>query len=269
MRCRHCFATFDDISQATLPRGHLPRAESIRVVEILAGSFRKITFAGGEPTLCPWLPELCVVAKSKGAVTMLVTNGSRLTENYFEVLRGALDWLTLSVDSGSEDVQAEIGRAERGKPIKTNQYIEMARKARSLGVRIKLNTVVSALNADEDMSDLVRAIRPERWKVLRVLPIEGQNTGSVEPLLCSAEVFRAFVRRHEGLGREGITIVPEDHDDILGSYAMVDPAGRFFEDMDGVYRYGPPILEVGLDAAWTAIRFSLARFLRRGGNYAF
>jgi organic radical activating enzyme len=36
----------------------------------------KITFAGGEPTLCPWLHDLIAIAKKTGMVTMLVTNGS-------------------------------------------------------------------------------------------------------------------------------------------------------------------------------------------------
>ncbi|WP_211365307.1 viperin family antiviral radical SAM protein [Polyangium fumosum] len=269
MRCRHCFATFDDIAATDLPRGHLPRAASIRVVELLAERFRKITFAGGEPTLCPWLPELIEVAKERGAVTMLVTNGTRLKNEVLASLQGRLDWLTLSIDSVSEETHVALGRAVRGSAIPTTRYIEMTEQARALGMRIKVNTVVTALQADEDMSDLILALRPERWKVLRVLPIDGQNSGRVEPLLCTAEAFGAFVARHERVQARGVALVPEDHEDILGSYAMVDPAGRFFDDMDSVHHYGRPILDVGLDAAWDSVRFSLVRFQGRGGDYAF
>ena len=79
MRCRFCFATFQDVKQTVLPRGHLPREQALVVVEQLAAAgFDKITFAGGEPTLCPWLGELIALAKQRGLTTMLVTNGSRL-----------------------------------------------------------------------------------------------------------------------------------------------------------------------------------------------
>ena len=50
MRCRFCFATFQDIPAEVLPKGHLGRDGSLSVVESLAGAgFRKINFAGGEP----------------------------------------------------------------------------------------------------------------------------------------------------------------------------------------------------------------------------
>jgi hypothetical protein len=39
----------------------------------------------------------------------------------------------------------------------------------------KLNTVVTALNWQEEMSMLVRRVCSERWRVSQVLPMEGQN----------------------------------------------------------------------------------------------
>ena len=76
-----------------------------RIVEAVAAAplpsgktVRKLTFAGREPTLCPWLPELIGHAKAHGLVTMLVTNGSRCTGAYLECLAPVLDWLTVSLD---------------------------------------------------------------------------------------------------------------------------------------------------------------------------
>ena len=85
MRCRHCFATFQDIELQILPKGHLGREDCVLVVEALAESgFQKINFAGGEPTLCPWLPNLIRRAKELGLTTSVVTNGSRITEEWLE-----------------------------------------------------------------------------------------------------------------------------------------------------------------------------------------
>jgi len=269
MRCRFCFATFEDV-RSQLPAGHLPREQSVQLVRLLARSFQKITFAGGEPLLCPWLPDLVSAAHEEGAVTMLVTNGSRLRPELLERLAGQLDWAALSVDSTSEATHLKLGRAVRGrKALSLEEYAMVAERLRGVGVRVKLNTVVTSLNAGEDLTPLVRRLRPERWKVLRVLPVDGQNDGRVEPLLCTDADFQGFVARHQHLEAEGLAIAAEDNEDMRGSYAMVDPAGRFFESTRGFHHYSAPLLEAGLKAAWAQVRFSLERFESRGGLYDF
>jgi radical S-adenosyl methionine domain-containing protein 2 len=269
MRCRYCFATFEDV-RSVLPQGHLPREQALELVQVLARRFQKITFAGGEPLLCPWLPELVRTAHAEGATTMVVTNGSRLRPELLEQLAGRLDWVALSADSASEVTHLKLGRAVAGRrPLTLEDYEALAVRLREAGVRVKLNTVVTSLNVAEDLAPLVRLLRPERWKVLRVLPVDGQNDGKVEPLLCPAADFQAFVARHQHLEAEGVVLAVEDNEDMRGSYAMVDPAGRFFESTRGRHHYSAPLLEVGLEAAWAQVRFSLERFERRGGHYDF
>lgn len=41
-----------------------------------------------------------------------------------------------------------------------------------------MNTVVTSANKSEDMTDFVRRLRPKRWKVFQMLPLEGENVGS-------------------------------------------------------------------------------------------
>ncbi|RKH95063.1 radical SAM protein [Corallococcus sp. AB038B] len=269
MRCRFCFATFQDVRKNVLPKGHLPKQEALRLVELLALRFQKITFAGGEPLLCPWLPDLVAAAKARGATTMLVTNGSRLDADTLARLRGVMDWVTLSIDSVSPQTHAALGRAVQGKALPVEHYLSLAERIRAAGMRLKVNTVVTNLNAGEDQTVFLRELRPERWKLLRVLSVEGQNTGKVEPLCCPREDFEAFVARHRCLERDGIILVPEDNEDMRGSYAMVDPAGRFFDNVQGGHRYSAPILHCGLDAAWSQVQFSMERFIHRDGHYAF
>jgi radical S-adenosyl methionine domain-containing protein 2 len=268
MRCRFCFAPFQDVVDEVVPKGHLPREQSIRLVSVLATRFGKISFAGGEPTLCPWLPELVHAAKERGATTMLVTNGSRL-DRVLDRLRGTLDWVAMSIDSASEHTLVTLGRAVGGRvPISPARYVALAEMVRQAGMRVKVNTVVTSANASEDMSALMQALRPERWKLLRVLPVEGQNTGRVESLLCTDDAFSGFVDRHQHLERMGIAVVAEDNEDMRGSYGMVDPAGRFFDNASGGHRYSAPILTAGVDAAWRQVSFSMPTFMRRGGEYA-
>ena len=82
MRCKFCFATFQDV-KIQLPKGHLSKEESMKLIEEIADfGFEKITFAGGEPTLCPWISELIKLAKENGLTTMIVTNGSKLSDEF-------------------------------------------------------------------------------------------------------------------------------------------------------------------------------------------
>ncbi len=135
MRCRFCFATFQDVRTTVLPRGHLPREHALRVVERLARFFRKVSFAGGEPTLCPWLPELVRTAKAHGMVTMLVTNGSRLRAESLAELKGQLDWVALSIDSANPETHAALGRAVHGKAHAREDYLRVAGLIRDAGMR--------------------------------------------------------------------------------------------------------------------------------------
>lgn len=256
--CRFCFATFEDI------RGYLSADEAVRVVRLLRDAgCEKVNFAGGEPTLYPYLGRVLSECRRLGLVTSIITNGARLPQ-LLEPHRTDLDWVGLSVDSAREHVQAALGRG-RGDHVRRS--VALFEMLRARGLRAKLNTVVTALNWKEDMSFFVRRVRPERWKVFQVLPIEGQNDGRVEPLLITAEQFHAFVDRHAALRAEGLAPVTEDNDAMSGSYVMVDPLGRFFGNATGRYVYSEPILVAGVDAALAQIGWSPGKFLRRGGLY--
>lgn len=269
MRCRFCFATFQDVRTEVLPRGHLAEAECLEVVRRLcAAGIRKLTFAGGEPTLCPWLDRLAAEARRAGVTTMLVSNGSRLL---LPEVRSRLvphfDWITLSIDSAEPATQERIGRSLKGRAIATQDYLALAAALRIAGVRLKMNTVVCAENVGEDLSNFVARLRPERWKMLQALPVAGQNDGAIEALRIDATAFGAFCARHAGLAAQGITLVHEDEDAMTGSYAMVDPAGRFFDNTTGRHRYSSSILKAGVPDAFAEIRFRPQVFLARGGLY--
>ena len=82
-RCKFCFARFQDVKSSVLPKGHLSKEDSIKVVnKNVDHGFEKITFVGGEPLLCPWLDELICIAKAGGLTSMVVTNGHTLTKEW-------------------------------------------------------------------------------------------------------------------------------------------------------------------------------------------
>lgn len=258
-RCRFCFATYRDI------QGHLSLEDARRLLQQLreAGT-EKLNFAGGEPTLHPHIGVLMAEARRLGFVTALITNGARL-DRLLDEHAVDIDWVGLSIDSGDEEIQARLGRGKGGHVARSTAH---AVRVHALGLGLKLNTVVTALNWREDMRPLVRRLRPARWKVFQVLAIEGQNDGDVEPLLISAEQFHAFVERHRSLGAEGMGPVAEDNEAMTDSYAMIDPLGRFYGNHGGRYVYSRPVLEVGVLGALAEVEFQLQRMVARGGVYS-
>ena len=269
MLCEFCFAIFQDIAPAVLPKGHLGPDGSMAVVESLAqAGFRKLNFAGGEPTLCPWLPDLIGRAKHLGLTTSVVTNGSLISGEWLNSVAGQLDWVAVSIDSMEPETLLRTGRTTPKGPMTAEDYLRVARAVRENAVRLKVNTVVSRSNLHEDLSGFMTQARPERWKLLQVLPVAGQNSSRVDDHLISVEEFWGYVETNRRVEEHGITVAPEDNELMTGSYVMVDPAGRFFDNAAGTHTYSRPILEVGVEQALADVSVDGGKFLSRSVMHA-
>ena len=261
MSCGHCYA-------ANLSHKNLGSEEVMEIVRLLADAgYEKINFAGGEPMLYHGLDDLIKEAKYGGMTTSIVTNGSRITEDWLKSMHRCLDWVALSVDSIRPVTNEMSGRATSLGSITAEEYLWTARSIKMHGVRLKINTVVTLYNHEEDMSGFIRAAEPERWKIMQALTVAGQNDESMHSFQVTANQFKAYVERHRRIEREGIVVIPEDNDMMTGSYAMVDPLGRFFDNVDGRYSYSRPILEVGIADALKDVRIDTNKFEERGGLY--
>jgi len=268
MRCKFCFATFQDVKNTILPKGHLPKEQAIEVVLQLAElGFKKITFAGGEPTLCPWLQELIATAKTAGFTTMIVTNGSKLNDHFLSINQQYLDWITVSIDSVDVDTNLSAGRAILGKePLSPDYNTSLVDRIRQYGYGLKVNTVVHSKNYNNDMSGFILHAKPARWKLFQVLPIKGQNDLNIDSFKIPDAQFQVFIDRHSAL--KNITcIVPENNNEMTGSYVMVDPAGRFYDNTIGQHTYSRPILEIGARLAIQQMQYDFGKFVSRGGIY--
>ena len=153
MRCQFCFATFVDISEEVLPKGHLNQHDSGLLVDCLANAgFREINFAGGEPTLCPWLPDLIKRAANLGLVTSMVTNGTRITEQWLAKLENKLDYATVSIDSLDRETLMDSGRTTPSGPMDRANYLSAINLLQQSGIRTKINTVLTQGNLDQDLT---------------------------------------------------------------------------------------------------------------------
>lgn len=261
--CQFCFLTLKGYRRS-IPTGtpiRISRAKASRILHLLADArVRKLTFAGGEPTLCLDLPDLTREAHELGLHPMVVSNGTGVSDDFVKRVGPFLSAIKLSIDSASNALEAEMGRGT-GAHVET--ILAAAERCRQEGIPVMVNTVVSAKNWDEDLRPLIRSLSPVRWKVLQVLPVKGETDEHWKEFAIEPELFAAFVRRHAELNP-----VVEGNDVMRGSYVMMDPHGRFFQDFNGQYIYSQSVLDIGMRPALDQVGWDHIRFLKRGGRYS-
>jgi radical S-adenosyl methionine domain-containing protein 2 len=268
--CYVPFAAFD-------PRDLLSVDAVARLLaELAAHGVRKVTFAGGEPTLHPRLADLLRLTAETGLVPSLVTNGRRIDEAWFDAHGPWLRWLALSFDSIQDEISDQLGRRLKGRAgghlahvQRVCTWLHAWNVVRPLErrLRLKLNVVVTALNAHEDAVPFIRRCHPERLKLLQLLLVAGENDRAAG-LSCSDAEFLGYSARTQALRDEGVEVVSENNDDMAGSYLMIDPRGQLFQRRDGGYVTSSPILDVGLLEALRQVGgVDRERFVGRGGDY--
>jgi len=255
MKCKYCFANFSHIQKS------LSKEDWFEIICRLADfGVKKVNFVGGEPTLCPFLGELIVYSKSLGLITGIVSNGTGINQEFLTQYKASIDWIGLSLDSGNERIQQMLGRGNGTYVRDTILKCKMIKRA---GIKLKINSVIMRLNVNEDMSSVIKIIRPDRWKVFQALLIEGQNN-ELEDLKISIGEFEDFIKKHERLNP-----VAEDNDAMLESYIMVDPLGRFYQNSGYLYDYSESILKVGVLRAFNQVVYNHTKFVERGGVYTY
>jgi len=259
MKCSYCFAKYGLKSKK-----ELTREESCELIDRIAeAGARKLTFVGGEPTLCPWLSDLIAHAKMRGLTTMIVTNGTGLTDSFLNKMQGSLDWIGVSVNSLCLDTLKAIGAQCRSQRIDGDFYYELIKKIKDNGYRLKINTVVSTANKNEDFSGFINYAIPDRWKVMQVLPLMP-GTQKFSP---TKEEFKNFCDKHRRELSCDINLVVEDSELMTASYIMVDPLGRFCDNSTGSYTYSEPILKVGIENAFKQVLIDDEKMRLRNAVY--
>ncbi|MEG0881319.1 MAG: viperin family antiviral radical SAM protein [Janthinobacterium sp.] len=273
--CRYCYAKWEDggSMQELIHDGSAVKA----LVEEVGRFFKpcnsnnplwpgmrwaslRLNLAGGEPLLyAEKALDVILNARRLGLETSVISNGSRLTPALMQALAPHLAILGLSLDSSEEKTNLGIGRVDRQlRTLSMPELVDMIALGRQINprLRLKINTVVNALNWQEDMSKLIGRLAPEKWKILRMLP------KITDDLSLSDAQFDTFVRRHANLDH-GVRV--EDNADMTESYLMIDPYGRFFQNKPGEkgYRYSDAILDVGAARAFSQVNVSTSKFCSR------
>lgn len=239
-KCRFCFAQF-------MCRDELKLNGAKTVVDNIAEYFNangiidgRINLAGGEPMLINFLDPLIDYIITKGISVSVITNGSMLSAERVRRMKGKVSMLGLSIDSLNHDTNLNIGRSCKGKTISKGEILEIITTARECGIKVKLNTVVSKLNVNEDLSELYDTGEIDRIKLLQMRINEGVNDIASQWLLTKKE-FEDYCKR-----LSNYSTVDEDDDALNASYIIINPEGNLLTNKGNKHTVVGSLLETPL-----------------------
>lgn len=248
-RCRYCFAHFSDSED-------LPLELWKRIIDNIkqSGEIDAINFAGGEPVLYKGFHELMEYAYQQGFRLSIITNGSLMMNPALMPRQdfAMLDTLGISVDSVDSKTLVALGACNASHEVLSYEQLSaLIRTAREWNpsIRIKLNTVITNINAGEDMTKIGESLGIDRWKMLRMKLFVNDSFNNSE-LLVDDTAFAGFVARHGNVSRD---VVPEN--DLTRSYIMVDNQGRLLDDEEEDYRVVGSLLEEDFSSVFRRYHF--------------
>ncbi|MGL6004242.1 viperin family antiviral radical SAM protein [Aeromonas sobria] len=220
----------------------------------------RLNFAGGEPLLLKQrFVEALDYAIELGFKTSIITNGHLINEQFITEHSHKLQLLGISYDTCRLETQQQIGRITTSGNVLSAERLQsifQQVKNHSPTTKLKINTVVNLFNLEEDFTAFIRALNPDKWKVLRVLPIFD----SIQPI--SDQQFSSFVARHQALSQ---VMSVENNDSMTNSYLMLSPDGAFFQNRSQTHGYfkSLPLLTTSIDKCLAETGFDAIKFLQR------
>lgn len=259
LKCKYCYAEWGKTELKQIFKDEELSYQLIQEIATLADNRTiRLSFAGGEPLLDNQISKKIQWAVDESLNVSLITNGDFLKKkiNHHDIRN--LSMLGVSIDSFCNRKNTLIGRATlSGRNPNYEEIVNFLNNAKKINptIQIKINTVINRFNFDDDMSEMINLIEPDKWKVLRVLPATEKS--SKEKI--TDEQFAQFKQNHKDID----CVQFEDNTDMLHSYLMIDPYGRFFFNASNDYKYSDCILDVGIIKAMKQIKFDRHKFESR------
>ena len=226
--CKYCFVNFK--------RRDLSFEEAKHIVDEIKKYFSaygirngRINIAGGEPMLYPYIEDVIRYIHEQGIKCSIITNGSRLTEDFCRRMAGILDMIGISIDAATDEGNRRVGRCNIGGTPDFDLLERVSNIIHEIGIQLKINTVVSKLNLEEDMAAIYRRLNPNKVKFFCMHVIDNIN-GGASSLLPTKNEYEDFVKKNTV---ESCTVVVEGPESMQNAYFMINPQGEVYMNDNG------------------------------------
>ena len=254
-RCRFCHCRFQ--------KTPLSMDDWKKIIDNISHDIpvKRFNLAGGEPLAGEYIEDMIDYIAKKGIDCSIITNGSLLTQDFINRNRGKLQMIGISVDGLDYADNRQIGRIDRyGHDLPVERLVELANAIHNAGIKLKINTVVNAVNCQKDFAPLIQTIMPERWKLLRMLHYDKANDIGLN-LMVTDEEFQNFVQGHQYLHP-----VVEDSEDMVNSYIVVNPQGRILTNSSVRFQATESLVDHPFLEEFAKISFSETAYQKRYKN---
>lgn len=241
--CRYCFADFK--------MKNLPLSDAKKVVDSVATFFAekgitngRINIAGGEPLMYPHLDSIIDYICEQNILVSIITNGSLLTEERIAAWKGKVAMIGISVDALSPEADFHIGRCDARHSVNSAAHlIKMADAIHRAGIKLKINTVVSKANLEEDMLSFYQTVKPDRLKLIYIHVVHNVNEWpETMDLIPTIGEYTEFVEKNRY--EDNCELILEKPMDMQNAYMMINPHGEVYINCFGSERkYGNSIYE--------------------------
>ena len=273
-KCNFCYAIYPekrscfsrDYAKVLSELAALPgRVLDFKSGPVIADSVR-VNFAGGEPFLYERdLRKAISLSFYLGLKPSFITNGKLVSDEFIRSCGPMISTAGFSVDSFDPLVNERIGRQDnRGRQLTRERLYEMFQLFREVSpdTKLKTNTVVCQENVDDDLSQAMIELAPDRWKLLRVVPIHGAKGRGV-----TGRQYKAFIDRNARVTEHSsLEFITEDNDEMHRSYVMLDPQGCFYQRLEQTgseHLVSQPVVKVGASRALQEIWFDVPTYSSR------
>lgn len=258
-RCKYCFSKFNVDGEFKLEKWK-------QVTNKFSNYFKdnklkgRINITGGEPMIAPYFFQLVDYIHGLGIDVSIITNASRLNNENVDKLVGKVSTIGISIDSLNYNKKLEIGRVEGSKTFEYDELVNTLKYIKNNNINLKVNTVISKLNLDEDIIRLYKDVEFDRIKLLQVRVNEGSNDIAKE-FEITEEEFKIYVKKIRNKVKEKLII--EGNEDIENAYIIIDPKGRMISNNNNKHIVVGDVLKEGIEDLIKKTNYNHQSFSKR------
>ena len=210
--CKHCFVNKEHKELSF---------EKIKIIidkiveyKNLCNEEIRINLAGGEPLLSKNIQDIVdYICDSKLEVS-IITNGYYLDRDFVKKNKNKISMIGISVDSLNKNTNIKIGRCCHNMVIAEDDLLSICNFIKESGIKLKINTCVTALNSNESISSFLEKVKPDKVKVLRAFCDENNDQYNI-----SDDAWNKAKEKYKN-------VFFEDNDYMKSHYIIVDSSGN-------------------------------------------